>query len=47
LSNELKEKLSIIMPTSLGQASRIEGITPAALSAMMIALKGFKNLAPQ
>lgn len=46
LSNELKEKLSIIMPTSLGQASRIEGITPAALSAMMIALKRFRRPAP-
>ncbi len=46
LSNELKEKLSIIMPASLGQASRIEGITPAALSAMMIALKRFKRSAP-
>ncbi|TES92277.1 MAG: tRNA uridine-5-carboxymethylaminomethyl(34) synthesis enzyme MnmG, partial [Desulfobacteraceae bacterium] len=28
LSNELKEKLSAIMPVSLGQASRIDGITP-------------------
>ncbi len=39
LSNELKEKLSAIMPASLGQASRIEGITPAALSVLMIAIK--------
>ena len=39
LSNELKEKLSAIMPVSLGQASRIDGITPAALSVIMIALK--------
>ncbi|CAN2041147.1 tRNA uridine 5-carboxymethylaminomethyl modification enzyme MnmG [Candidatus Magnetomoraceae bacterium gMMP-15] len=39
LSNELKEKLSNIQPVSLGQASRIEGITPAALSAVMVALK--------
>ena len=39
LSNELKEKLSIVRPASLGQASRIEGITPAALSVLMIALK--------
>lgn len=43
LSNELKEKLSVIMPTSLGQASRIDGITPAALSALMIALKHFQS----
>ena len=39
LSNELKEKLSAVRPTSLGQASRIDGITPAALSVLMIALK--------
>jgi len=39
LSNELKEKLSSIRPSSLGQASRIDGITPAALSALMIGIK--------
>lgn len=39
LSNELKEKLSRIAPASLGQASRIDGITPAALSVLMVALK--------
>ena len=40
LSNELKEKLFAISPTSLGRASRIDGITPAALSVIMIAIKG-------
>jgi tRNA uridine 5-carboxymethylaminomethyl modification enzyme len=44
LSNELKEKLSDIRPASLGQASRIDGITPAAISVMMIALKTQKAL---
>lgn len=39
LSNELKEKLSYIRPISLGQASRIAGITPAAISIIMIYLK--------
>ncbi len=39
LSNELKEKLTGVKPTSLGQASRIEGITPAAISVLMVALK--------
>ena len=39
LSNELKEKLSRIQPASLGQASRVEGMTPAALTAIMIVLK--------
>lgn len=31
LSNELQEKLARIRPATLGQASRIEGMTPAAL----------------
>jgi tRNA uridine 5-carboxymethylaminomethyl modification enzyme len=39
LSNELKEKLSTVRPTSLGQASRVEGITPVAISVLMVALK--------
>ncbi len=39
LSNELREKLSSIRPISLGQASRISGITPAAISIIMIYLK--------
>ena len=39
LSNELKEKLSDIGPASLGQASRIDGMTPAALSVIMVGLK--------
>jgi tRNA uridine 5-carboxymethylaminomethyl modification enzyme len=39
LSNELKEKLSAVCPESLGQASRIDGMTPSALSVLMIALK--------
>ena len=38
LSNELKEKLSAVMPSSLGQASRIDGITPAGLSVIMVAI---------
>ncbi|MFY9940794.1 MAG: tRNA uridine-5-carboxymethylaminomethyl(34) synthesis enzyme MnmG [Desulfobacterales bacterium] len=39
LSTELRQKLSAIRPTSLGQASRIDGMTPAALSVLMIAIK--------
>lgn len=39
LSNELKEKLSAVRPTSIGQASRIEGITPAAVTALMVTLR--------
>jgi tRNA uridine 5-carboxymethylaminomethyl modification enzyme len=39
LSNELREKLSEIAPQNLGQASRIDGMTPVALSILMVALK--------
>jgi tRNA uridine 5-carboxymethylaminomethyl modification enzyme len=39
LSNELKEKLSEIQPVSLGQASRMDGMTPAAISILMVALR--------
>ena len=39
LSNELKEKLTGTRPTTLGQASRIDGITPAAMSVLMVAIK--------
>jgi tRNA uridine 5-carboxymethylaminomethyl modification enzyme len=39
LSREVKEKLSRIRPRSLGQASRIAGITPAAISLLSIHLK--------
>ena len=44
LSNELKEKLTGVKPTSLGQASRIEGITPAAISVLMVALKAGQKM---
>jgi tRNA uridine 5-carboxymethylaminomethyl modification enzyme len=43
LSNELKEKLSAVRPLSLGQAARIDGITPAALSVLVIALKALES----
>jgi len=39
LSNEVRQKLQEIRPVSLGQASRISGITPAALSVLMVYLK--------
>ncbi len=39
LSNEAKEKLAKIRPISVGQASRISGITPAAISILQICLK--------
>jgi|SRR5579884_120515 len=39
LSREVREKLKKIQPRSLGQASRISGVTPAAISILMIALE--------
>jgi tRNA uridine 5-carboxymethylaminomethyl modification enzyme len=39
LSNEIIQKLSSHRPDTLGQASRISGITPAAISALRIFLK--------
>ena len=35
LSNEVREKLMAIRPTTLGQATRIEGVTPGALMALL------------
>jgi tRNA uridine 5-carboxymethylaminomethyl modification enzyme len=39
LSAEVREKLKKIKPYSLGQASRISGVTPAAISILMVNLK--------
>jgi tRNA uridine 5-carboxymethylaminomethyl modification enzyme len=36
LSNEMVERLSLARPSSLGAASRIRGITPAALAAILV-----------
>ena len=39
LSTEVKEKLSTLRPISIGQASRISGVTPAAISILIVNLK--------
>ncbi|MBX2809593.1 MAG: tRNA uridine-5-carboxymethylaminomethyl(34) synthesis enzyme MnmG [Cellvibrionaceae bacterium] len=39
LSNEIKQKLSQYRPDNLGRAARIPGITPAAISLLLIYLK--------
>lgn len=36
LSNEMVERLSLASPRTLGQAARIRGVTPAALTAIML-----------
>ncbi len=43
LTNELIQTLDKIRPASLGQASRLPGMTPAALSVLMIYLKKSQN----
>jgi tRNA uridine 5-carboxymethylaminomethyl modification enzyme len=39
LSNEVSQKLASQRPTTLGQASRISGVTPAAISLLLVHLK--------
>jgi tRNA uridine 5-carboxymethylaminomethyl modification enzyme len=43
LSHEARQRLTEIQPTSLGQAGRIPGVTPAALSILMVYLKRFRE----
>jgi tRNA uridine 5-carboxymethylaminomethyl modification enzyme len=40
LSNEVRQKLERIRPTTLGQAARIEGVTAAALTLILAHMKG-------
>lgn len=39
LSNEIREKLTLVQPRTLGQAGRIEGMTPGALTALLSHVK--------
>ena len=43
LSNEVIEKLSKSQPSTLGQASRLEGVTPAAVNVIAINIKKIKK----
>lgn len=43
LSNEIVEKLTKAKPQTIGQASRISGVTPAAISLLLIYLKKGRN----
>ena len=39
LSNEIKQKLTEFAPETIGHAARIEGVTPASLSVLLVHLK--------
>ena len=39
LSNEIKQKLSDVQPETLARASRVPGVTPAAISLLLVMLK--------
>jgi tRNA uridine 5-carboxymethylaminomethyl modification enzyme len=43
LSHEVKEKLGRVRPRSIGQASRIAGVTPAAVSILMVHLRAYRR----
>ena len=43
LSNEAKENLSLAQPQNLRQASRIPGVTPAAISILKVQIKAIKK----
>jgi tRNA uridine 5-carboxymethylaminomethyl modification enzyme len=43
LSNELKQKLSDARPDTIGRASRIPGVTPAAISLLLVFLKKYQG----
>jgi len=43
LGTEVKQKLKQVRPVSLGQASRISGVTPASISLLMVTLEKLKR----
>jgi len=47
LSNEVKQKLMQHTPVSVGQAARISGVTPAAISLLLVHLKRIKPSAAE
>ena len=43
LSGEARQKLDAIKPRSLGQASRISGVSPADITALLIVLEQYNR----
>jgi tRNA uridine 5-carboxymethylaminomethyl modification enzyme len=46
LSTEVRDKLVRVRPSSIGQAQRIPGVTPAAVALLLVAVKRGKASAP-
>ncbi|WP_139990846.1 tRNA uridine-5-carboxymethylaminomethyl(34) synthesis enzyme MnmG [Paenibacillus paridis] len=44
LASEAKQKLSVIRPLSIGQASRIAGVTPADISILLVHLEHYNRV---
>ncbi len=44
LSAEVRQKLSLHRPETIGQASRIQGVTPASISILLVYLKTYKTV---
>ncbi len=42
-SSEVREKLKRVKPASVGQASRISGVTPAAVSLLLVAIERYRS----
>jgi tRNA uridine 5-carboxymethylaminomethyl modification enzyme len=45
LANEAKQRLSQIRPISIGQASRISGVTPADISILLVYMENYNKTA--
>ena len=45
LSNEVRQRLAEVRPVTLGQAARVPGVTPAAVSLLMIHMKRRRAMA--
>jgi tRNA uridine 5-carboxymethylaminomethyl modification enzyme len=47
LSNEVRQRLSGVRPETVGQASRVPGVTPAAISLLLVHLKRHASRTPR
>jgi len=45
LSNEVRQKLAEIRPATLGQAARVPGVTPAAVSILLVHMRRRERVA--